>query len=188
VSEDTAHVWVEVLTEDNRWIRIDPSQWAVNASSTLNNRRAASLSDLQKLIDSLNYRWVQAVLLFDFTRQVEILKATRDRFRGIRSGEFEVRPFLWFAGLAPCLILVVLLRRKKPLSAEARLLEDFRSRVRKRYGNDAVSPASGLTELGEQLDDNLCREFAKLYQGAVFRDRPLSESERQYLNQLLKKI
>ncbi|MGD9019526.1 MAG: hypothetical protein PVF84_04705, partial [Desulfuromonadales bacterium] len=128
------------------------------------------------------------VLLFDFSRQVEILNATRNRFRGIRSAKFDFSPTLWLGGLVPCLVLVVLLRRKKQLSPEARLLEDFRARVRKRYGKDAVSPASGLTELGEQLDDNQCREFAIIYQGAVFRDRRLSDSERAYLNQLLKKI
>jgi hypothetical protein len=189
VSEDTAHVWAEVLTEENRWVRVDPSQWAVNASSALNNRRAANLGALQKLIDSLNYRWVQTVLLFDFSRQLEILSATRDTLRGMRTGKFDIDASFWLAGLVPGLIVVVLLRRrKKPLSPEARLLEDFRARVRKRYGNDAVSPASGLTELGEQLDDNHCREFATVYQGAVFRDRRLSEPERERLRALLKKI
>jgi hypothetical protein len=188
VTEDTAHVWVEVLTEDNRWVRIDPSQWAVNAGSALNNRGVASLGALQRLIDSLNYRWVQTVLLFDFARQVEILNQTREKFRGIRSGEFEVEQYLWVAWLLPGTILVVLLRPRKRLSAEARLLEDFRLRVRKRYGKDTASPASGLTELGERLDDDRCRDFAKVYQGAVFRDRPLSETERAYLRELLKKI
>ena len=188
VTEDTAHVWVEVLTEDNRWVRIDPSQWAVNATSVLNIRRAASLSALQRLIDSLNYRWVQTVLLFDFARQLEIFNETREQFRGIRSGEFEIRQYLWIAWLLPGTILVVLLRRRKRLSAEARLLEDFRLRVRKRYGKDTVSLASGLTELGERLGDDRCRDFAKVYQGAIFRDRPLSETERAYLRELLKKI
>jgi hypothetical protein len=188
VTEDTAHVWVEVLTEDNRWVRIDPSQWAVNAGSALNNRGVASLGAMQRLIDSLNYRWVQTVLLFDFARQVEILNQTREKLRGIRSGEFEVEQYLWVAWLLPGTILVVLLRRRKRLSAEARLLEDFRLRVRKRYGKDTVSSASGLTELGERLDDDRCRDFAIVYQGAIFRDRPLSETERAYLRELLKKI
>ena len=188
VTEDTAHVWVEVLTEDNRWVRIDPSQWAVNASSVFDNRRTVNMGALQRLIDSLNYRWVQTVLLFDFARQVEILNETREKFRGIRTGGFEIKQYLWVSGLFPCLILVVLLRRRKRLSYEARLLEDFRRRVRKRYGSDTVSPASGLTELGERLDDDRCRDFAKVYQGAVFRDRPFSEAERAYLRELLKKI
>jgi hypothetical protein len=126
--------------------------------------------------------------MFDFARQVEILNETREKFRGIRSGEFEVEQYLWVAWLLPGTILLVLLRRRKRLSAEARLLEDFRFRVRKRYGKDMASPASGLTELGERLDDDRCRDFAKVYQGAVFRDRPLSETERAYLRELLKKI
>lgn len=83
---------------------------------------------------------------------------------------------------------MVLLLRTKRLSPDARLLEEFRTRVRKRYGSNVVSPAIGLAELGERLDDDQCREFARIYQGAIFRDRLLHASERVRLKELLKKI
>ena len=188
VTEDTAHVWVEVLTDDNRWVRIDPSQWAINASSALNNRRVASMDALQRLVDSLNYRWVQTVLLFDFSSQVNFLRDARDQLRTIRPPKIDVRQGLWLGGLIIAFIAVVLLLRTKRLSPDARLLEEFRTRVRKRYGRNVVSPAIGLAELGERLDDDQCREFARIYQGAIFRDRLLHASERVRLKELLKKI
>ncbi len=189
VTEDTAHVWAEVLTEDNIWVRIDPSQWAINASSALNNRGEASLGVLQKLIDSLNYRWVQTVLLFDFARQMEAFNETREKFRGIRAGKFEIKQYLWFAGLVPCLMVGILLRRRKRLSPEARLLEDFRARIRRRYGDDAVSPASGLEELGERLDDDAIGSLRIFTMGRFSEiDRSLNAAERERLKELLREI
>jgi hypothetical protein len=179
---------VEVLTEDNRWVRIDPSQWATDASSSLNRRRAARLSAFQRMVDSLNYRWVQTVLLFDFARQVKFLRETREQFRTLQLPKVGVKQGLWFSGVVFCLIAGALLMRTKRLSPEARLLEEFRARVRKRYGRNAASPASGLAELGDRLDDDQCREFARIYQGAIFRDRSLKASERVRLKALLKKI
>lgn len=188
VSEDTAHVWVEVLTADNRWQRVDPSQWAVNATSAFESRSADRLSVLQQVVDSLNYRWVQTVVLFDFYSQINLFRETRDRFRAVRFGTIEVRHALWLAGLVACAVAGVLVMRVRRLSPEARLLKAFRVRVVKRYGRDMFPPTCGLTELGEQLDDERCREFATIYQGAIFRDRALTTSERVRLKQLLKKI
>ena len=65
VTEDTAHIWVEVLTDDNRWRRVDPSQWAVNAATTWGERPPSSLMTLSQVVDTLNYQWVQAVIFFD---------------------------------------------------------------------------------------------------------------------------
>jgi hypothetical protein len=188
VTEDTAHVWVEILTNDNRWVRIDPSQWAVNASSSLNIRDSSAFGAFQQLVDSLNYRWVQTVLLFDFGRQMKLLSETRERFRKMQSPDFDVGNGAWLGVLTVCLLVGITLIRKKRLTVEARLLEEFRARVRKRYGGDVVSPADGLAELGERLDDERCREFARIYQGAIFRDRSLTSDERVHLKELLKKI
>jgi transglutaminase-like putative cysteine protease len=188
VTEDTAHVWVEILAEDNRWIRIDPSQWAVNASSSLINRRTATLGALQRMVDSLNYRWTQTILLFDFSRQMNFLRDTREQFRRLRSPELEIKNGYWTGGLLFCIVVAVVLLRTKRLSPEARLLEELKLRLRKRYGSDAVTPASGLAELGERVDNDDCREFARIYQGAIFRDRSLSASEQSQLKEVLKRI
>ncbi len=188
VSEDTAHVWVEVLAGDNSWQRIDPSQWAINASSTLGARGRDQLNALWQLIDTLNYHWVQAVVVFDLQQQMSLFSKAGDRLRNLRS----VRaPEGWWkigVGLLVGAVLVVsvfLVRRK---SKEARLLDAFRARLRKRYGHGVLLPGSGLAEIGEQLDSEECRQFARIYYGAVFRDRVLTSQELAQLKELLKRI
>ncbi len=187
VGEETAHVWTEVLTTDNHWRRIDPSQWAVNVASTLGTRNLAKLSALQQLIDSLNYHWVQAVVIFDLARQMTIFLETGDRLRSLRSVEVSNDWWQKTSLLLGSLFLVwILIRRRK--SPEAKLLERFRSRLVKRYGPEVIRPSSGLGEISEQLDNDACREFARIYYDAIFHDRSLTGRELASLKLLLKRL
>ena len=105
----------------------------------MNNRDAATISVLQQMLDSINYRWVQSVVLFDFYSQIKILNNTRETVRSLRSGKLNFTPVLWVGGFLIGVILIVLFLRKQKLSAEERILLLFRERVRKRYGPEAVS-------------------------------------------------
>ncbi len=188
VSEETAHVWVEVLSSDNSWQRIDPSQWAINASTTLGTRDRDQLSALRQLVDSLNYHWVQAVVVFDLTQQISLFREAGNRLRNLRSIRAPDNWWKIAGGLLVGIVLIVgtfSLRRK---SKEARLLEEFRTRIRKRYGQEALLPGSGLAEIGDQLDNDECRQFARIYYGAVFRDRVLTAQEFVTLKGILKRI
>jgi hypothetical protein len=188
VTEATAHVWVEVLADDNSWQRIDPSQWAINVATTLGARDRDQLSALRQLVDSLNYHWVQAVVVFDLGQQMSLFREAGDRLRDLRSVS---APKAWWKMAGGLLVSVALLagvlslRRK---SKEARLLEALRSRLKKRYGQDVLLPGSGLAEIAEQLDNEECRQFARIYYGAVFRDRTLTRPEMVQLKGLLKRI
>ncbi|MDH3454356.1 MAG: DUF3488 and transglutaminase-like domain-containing protein [Desulfuromonadales bacterium] len=188
VTENTAHVWVEVLAGDNSWQRVDPSQWAINAATTLGERNRDQLSALRQLADSLNYHWVQAVVVFDLEQQMSLFRDVGDSLRNFRAPS---APQGWWKIAGGLLVAVALvagalsLRRK---SQEARLLEAFRARLRKRYGLEVLLPGSGLAEVGERLDSEECRQFARVYYGAVFRDRGLTAQEVVQLKGLLKKI
>jgi hypothetical protein len=188
VSEETAHVWVEILTADNRWQRVDPSQWAVNAATTLGTRDQGQLNALRQLADSLNYHWVQAIVVFDLQQQISIFREAGARLRSLRS----VRaPKDWreiAGGLLVGVVLVVAIFSLRRQSKEARLLEEYRARLKKRYGYEVMLPGSGLAEIGDQLYNEECRQFAKIYYGAVFRDRTLSKTEIARLKDLLKRI
>jgi hypothetical protein len=188
VSEETAHVWVEILTADNRWQRVDPSQWAVNAATTLGTRDQGQLNALRQLADSLNYHWVQAIVVFDLQQQISIFREAGARLHSLRS----VRaPKDWreiAGGLLVGVVLVVAIFSLRRQSKEARLLEEYRARLKKRYGYEVMLPGSGLAEIGDQLDNEECRQFAKIYYGAVFRDRTLSKTEIARLKDLLKRI
>lgn len=188
ITEDTAHVWAEVLNSDNSWQRVDPSQWAVNAETTLGARDRRQLNALRQMIDSLNYHWVQAVVVFDLQQQMTLFRDAGEHLRSLRS----VRaPQGWWkiggAVMVGIALLLILLRVKRG-SKQARLLEQFRARLRKRYGAEVLLPGSGLLEVAERLDNQECREFARIYYGAVFRDRVLTGQERAQLKALLKKI
>ncbi|MDA3902180.1 MAG: DUF3488 and transglutaminase-like domain-containing protein [Desulfuromusa sp.] len=188
VTEETAHVWVEVLSGDNSWQRIDPSQWAINVATTLGARDGDQLSPLLQLVDSLNYHWVQAVVVFDLEQQITLIREAGASLRNLRSVRAPEGWWRITGGVLVGVVLVVvtfLLRRK---SKEARLLEEFRARIRRRYGAEVLLPGSGLAEVGEQIDNDECRQFAKIYYGAVFRDRLLSSREVVELKDLLKRI
>ncbi|TLM60946.1 MAG: DUF3488 domain-containing protein [Deltaproteobacteria bacterium] len=76
VTDEAAHVWVEVLDGDSVWQRIDPSQWARNAGTALGTGRAAGLNAWQRLTDTLNYHWVQLVVVFDLGQPVRTPKSS----------------------------------------------------------------------------------------------------------------
>jgi len=188
VTDDTAHVWAEVLADENLWQRVDPSQWAGNAVTAL-GVRGGGLSPLQRLTDTLNYHWIQLVVVFDLSQQLELWRAARGAWRGWSFTDVKH----WGGVLAGVALLVagvvVLLRRRwRRPSREARLLVALRTRARRRLGEDVVLDALGLNELAERLDSNSCREFARIYQGAVFRDRPLTAVELARLKELLREI
>ncbi len=188
VTDDTAHVWVEVLTDEGLWQRVDPSQWASNAGTALGAARAAGLDPLQRLTDTLNYYWVQAVVVYDLGRQFEIMRSVRQSLREWRPG--APSGGVW-GGLAAAIVsggLVLLVARRRRGSREARLLATLHARARARLQPEIMVESLGLSELAERLDSNECREFARIYQGAVFRDRALTVVEWVRLKALLKKL
>ncbi len=188
VTEDSAHVWAEILTGDNYWQRIDPSQWAINAAATLGERDRSGQSALLQLADNLNYHWVQAVVVFDLAQQLSLFREAGDSLRNLRT--LRVPDGWWQVVVAIVVVSgvvgVTVSWRRKP--KEARLLEELRIRLRKRYGQETWLPGAGLAEIGEQLDNAECREFARIYYAAVFRDRALTAQEFLQLKRLLKRI
>jgi transglutaminase-like putative cysteine protease len=188
VNEETAHVWVEVLTADNSWQRIDPSQWAINAETTLGIRDREQLNPLRQLADSLNYYWVQAVVVFDLKQQISIFREAGSQLRSLRSVSAPEGLWKVVVGLllAVGMMVVAFTLRRQP--KEARLLNEFRIRIKQRYGDEVMLPGSGLAEIGDQVGSEVCREFARIYYGAVFRDRVLTAQEIIQLKSLLKKL
>jgi hypothetical protein len=84
------------------------------------------------------------------------------------------------------MMVVAFTLRRQP--KEARLLNEFRIRIKQRYGDEVMLPGSGLAEIGDQVGSEVCREFARIYYGAVFRDRVLTAQEIIQLKSLLKKL
>jgi hypothetical protein len=76
--------------------------------------------------------------------------------------------------------------RRKP--KEVRLLGELRKKLEQRYGEDIFLPGSGLVEISERVDSDVCRDFARIYYGAIFRDRSLTAKEFSQLKDLLKEL
>ncbi|MCM2265607.1 MAG: transglutaminase-like domain-containing protein, partial [Desulfuromonadales bacterium] len=187
VTDDTAHLWAEVLTDDGLWRRVDPSQWAGNAGTALGAARGGELSPLQRLTDTLNYHWIQLVVVFDLSQQLELWREARGVWRDWRLADLGS----WRGGLVGVALVVgaaILFGRRQRPSREVRLLEALRARARRRLGEQVRLETLGLDELAERLGSNSCREFARIYQGAVFRDRSLTAAEVARLKALLKEI
>ena len=190
VTEDAAHVWVEVLTDTGVWQRVDPSQWASNAGSTFGARRSAGLTSLQRLTDTVNYFWIQGVVVFDLNRQIELWREARSAWGGLRTASLRGDWLVLGGGLlvAGAALVVGLRRYRRRQSREARLVAALRARSRRRLGMEAGLESLTLGELAERLNSDACREFARIYQGAVFRDRRLSDAECKHLRDLLRRI
>ena len=188
VTDDTAHVWVEVLTDEGLWQRVDPSHWASNAGTALGAARGVGLGPLQRLTDTLNYHWVQAVVVYDLGRQFEIMRSVRQSLREWRPGAPSGGGWGWLAAAMAIGGLVLLVARRRRVSREARLLAILQARAKARLQPEVMVESLGLSELAERLDSNGCREFARIYEGAAFRDRPLTAAELARLKALLKEL
>ena len=188
VTDDTAHVWVEVLTDEGLWQRVDPSQWASNAGTALGTARLAGLGPLQQLTDTLSYYWVQAVVVFDLNQQLALWRAARNAWRDWHLADlWRWGGLLVGVGVGALGVALLTVRRRRP-GRQARLLAALQARARKRLGRETALESLGLSELAERLDSDPCREFARIYQGAVFRDRALTATEVRRLQALLREI
>ena len=111
ITEDLAHVWVEVWLEKEGWLRIDPSSFAVNADMALGGQRQVSFTTQARLLlDALEYTWNSAVITYDFERQLEVVNKTSERLQSFPLqhvrwlGEARSLLSVWFLG--PGFVLV----------------------------------------------------------------------------------
>ena len=127
--------------------------------------------------------------MFDLSQQIAIFRDSVKTLRSVSAPSVPAGSFWWClgGGVGACL-LIVLCRYRRRLSPEAKLLCKFQKRVARRYGSAIVHKATGLSELAENVDNPHCREFVRIYQQAVFRDRALHPKEWKILNSLLKKV
>ncbi len=188
VTDDMAHVWVEVWLEGRGWVRRDPSTLAINAGSLLGGR-GSSLGAWRRLSDAVLHHWNRAVINYDLEQQIEVFRETGRRLKGVKAPEVDGKKLVWAAGLVLLFLVAVAgLRGWRPSSTEERLLRRFLREVARRYGLETIPADRGLSELAEQVDDPACREFARIYGGAVFRDRRPSREEMSRLRELVREV
>lgn len=187
ITENMAHVWVEAL-DDGYWRRIDPSRLAVNAATASIAGRGKTQGWGRRLLDAADYYWTRAVISYDFNRQMELVRGG-----GFKLKELSVRrsfylTISWILGGFTAVTGLGWFGRRLFVPEEQRLLRRFLNLLQRRFNMTEIPANAGLQTLAEGTGNALCREFAEIYCGAVYRDRPLSRAERIKLRKLLQQL
>lgn len=187
IRQDMAHVWVEAL-DGGVWRRIDPSRLAVNAASASFAGRGNPLNWGRRLLDAADYFWTRAVISYDLRKQLQLVRGTAFKLKGISLGRESLRTIGWLLVGAVGILSAVWGGRRLLVPAEQRLLQRFLRLMKQRLEWEEIPANLGLQKLADQTDDSRCREFAAIYGAAVYRDRSLLPAERARLRCLLKEL
>jgi transglutaminase-like putative cysteine protease len=188
VSEDMAHVWVEVYLSGRGWVALDPSSWAVNFAGAGESREIGAIKFARMYLDALGYFWNRVVITYDLEKQVQLLHQV-DYHPGRTVLAF--RRVIWF--LLPVLAILVvavwlfMYRRRAPTGNE-KILKLFFREVARLYPHDEIYGAAGIYDLADRLENPKVREFVHLYGGAIYRDRPLTADELEHLRHVIREM
>lgn len=187
VSEERAHLWVEVWLEGSGWQSVDPSRFAVNFEEGFVRKRSAYELRWRLFLDSLSYYWNRTVITYDLESQFSAVSKAGSELKGLKTIKIPTRKIvltvvglLLFTGF----ILLLTLKRKTP---EERLLRRFKRVMLVKYGID-IPLYSGLHEAVRNIDNPAAKQFVDIFCEALYRDRKLSAEERIQLAGLLKGI
>ncbi len=187
VTENMAHVWVEVYLAGKGWVAFDPSTLAADFRKTREVKERGLAHRFSMLLDSCSYYWNIAVIAYDLEKQIQL--AVRFDFR-MKSISLPAHPerMLLFGGAALLLIcLLVVTAKRGRLSREERIMREFLKIVEKRY-HCGILPSTGLHELAALCREPLIDEFVEIYSRSVYRDRKLTDAEYRRLWDLLRSI
>jgi transglutaminase-like putative cysteine protease len=187
ISEEMAHVWVEVWLSGKGWIMLDPSRFAVNYAESFTEKRSGYDLRLRLFLDSLAYHWNRLVINYDFESQLSAVSRAGAELQGLKTVKFEGRTIV--KAIAGLLLLVgsILFFTMKRLSPEEQLLKKFKRIMLRKYDID-IPASSGLHEAVKSIDNPAVQEFVDRYCETLYRDRTQRRDERAALEQLLTEI
>ncbi|HXC92460.1 MAG TPA: transglutaminaseTgpA domain-containing protein, partial [Geobacteraceae bacterium] len=102
VTEERAHVWVEVWIEGDGWMTIDPSRFAVNFEEGVSRKRSGYELRVRLFLDSLAYYWNRMVITYDFESQFSAASKAGAELKGLREVKIPKRKIM----LAVAVLLV----------------------------------------------------------------------------------
>ncbi len=187
ITEERAHVWVEVWLSGKGWVTVDPSRFAVNFEESFSGMRPGYDLRMRLFLDSLSYYWNRMVINYDFESQFTAASKAGAGLKGLKEVKISGRKI----SIAIAWLLLVgggiILLRSSHISPEQRLLKRFKKLILVKYGMD-IPPASGLHEAVRSIDNQSVKEFVAIYTGVLYRDKKLTKGEIIQLEQLLKSI
>ena len=188
VSEDMAHVWVEVYIAGRGWQTVDPSRWAVNFADVGSALDKGERGRLKMYLDAFGYFWNRAVISYDLEQQIQLISSANLQLRQFRvMPHVSSRPFLLLVAVI-LLALVVFLGKVTKKSPEERIISQFLKLMGKNYRLDNVGSETGLFDLAKKINDPEVHRFVSLYGTAVYHDRGLTAEEIRTLQEILKSL
>lgn len=188
VGERRAHVWVEILRTGG-WERIDPAIYALNHEAAL---RPSPRNDwrlqLRMAGDALEHFWSVALLNFDFERQRNALRQTRE---GLRSFKLDARGGATLAATllaAAGLFFALRAWRRRARRPAERLARPFLALARRRLGMRRLPSDLGLFDLARRMGDPDAERCAEILARAIYGEKKIEEKEEEELKSLFKKI
>lgn len=185
VTEGRAHIWVEAWIEGDGWLRIDPSRLTETFGEVMEGRGRSLRSPFAVYIDALNYYWNSVVINYDLERQVSMVTTAGANLKQLSLPKISKTVLLRYAAAVALIIGVMLLARRKPLTAEEKILARLRRLLQRRYGVE-IRPGYGLQSTVAPLGEPELERFVEIYSAAVYRDCPLSDGELRELKGILK--
>lgn len=187
VSEERAHVWVEVWLSGSGWLRIDPSSFAVNADVALRVTHQPSLTTrLRFVLDSLDHLWNSTIITYDFEQQLQAASSVQARLQSFRLRDLAMAAMLLSPALAVALLGLLCLRlhRRGRFNRSVRLLRRFRRIIEHDLGIPR-SAQLGLFDIANQTRSPQVREFVELFAPSLYRQQPLTTEQYRRLKRLL---
>jgi transglutaminase-like putative cysteine protease len=187
VGERAAHVWVEYLDENRVWQRYDPNELAILLESGLLANIGQRPAGWRQLMDAVDYYWTQAVITLDFDRQYSAARRLWSQIRTLDRQRLASQAVMTVTfGLAVLVIWFVWRRGRWRQKPHNRMLRRFLKRLEQL--EQKPTPGVGLIELAKRSENSAAQEFARLYGGALYRDRDLTAGELKELKRLLQQM
>ena len=190
ITDESAHLWVEVWMEGSGWQSVDPSRLAINFAEGFSSKRSGYELRLRLFFDSLSYYWNRMVITYDIESQFSAVSRAGSELKGLKAIKIPTRKIVLTVACLLLLFGVITLltwKRQTPEMRLLRLLRHFKRVILVKYGID-IPASSGLHEAVKAVDNPAVKQFVDIYTGALYRDRRLANKERILLAELLKGI
>jgi hypothetical protein len=191
VTQNNAHVWVEVYFSNKGWVRMDPTPSAISAFT--DSSRKGVLFRIRLIFDAMNYYWNSMIISYDLNKQISLFVGVKNAVKSPHIDAtalkgFTVRAFILFAVLFGAgALLYRQVRRKAP---ERRIIDNFIKKMRK-YGYERTR-SEGLQEFAAKVEEPGLRKkahvFAAEFEGFYYRDKCMTRKDLARLMRLLDDI
>ncbi len=179
VTQRNAHVWVEAFLGKHGWVRLDPTPPLLEIPWS--RMGSTALLQLRLILDTFNYYWYKVIIEYDFSKQLEILTAVRERINRpdmkLHLDTSSIRNHLAGLGLFIALSLLLYTLIKTHKNREERIVSKFLRKM-SAYGYEKEE-YEGLEEFINRVDQedirNRARIFVEDFEQIYYRDKEFTK-------------